>query len=270
MAHTAVESSLVDYITLHHHRFTMPPLATADSFETLGFEIEAEESQNGQLVVSAIEKVPASVSRDGSDTEFIVDASPRKSLLDNEDYLVEICEEIEDEEEDTFYNAIDSAITAFTCGFIDEPCHSCKPLKSSLKDPSAPPLVSDRSVSFNKLQIREYDMTLGDHPSAVTGPPVQLSWDHKPENVILLEDYERARQPRRNRKQLRLSYKERERVLFNERGFTPEEVNSAWMEALTIRKQRKETLSLTQTQKQMEEAWESAQRKIGRLFTIET
>lgn len=128
----------------------------------------------------------------------------------------------------------------------------------------------NRNVSFNKLCIREYDMTLGDHPSAVTGPPVQLSWDHKPENEIGLEEYERARQPRRNRRQLRLSYKDRERVLFKERGFTPDEVNSAWMEALTIRKQRKETLTLTETQRQVEEAWESTQRKIGRLFTLET
>jgi len=243
----------------------MPPLAAADSFEALGFEIEAAESQNGSIVVSGIETVPASNSE--SEDE-IVEIVPTKSLLENDDYLVEITEEHADEE-DTFYNAIEHAITTFTCGFVEEPC---KPLKSALRDPnrSASPLVVDRSVSFNKLQIREYDMTLGDHPSAVTGPPVQLSWDHKPEQDIPLEEYERARQPRRNRRQLRLSYKERERVLFTERGFTAEEVNSAWMEALTIRKQRKETLSLTDAQRQMEEVWESTQRKIGRLFTIET
>jgi hypothetical protein len=154
---------------------------------------------------------------------------------------------------------------------MEEPCHSCKPLKSALRDPnSSPELLADRSVSFNELKIREYEMTLGNHPGAITGPPVQLSWDHKPEMAVGLEEYERARQPRRNRRQLRLSYKDRERVLFNERGFTPEEVNSAWMEALMVRKQRKETLTLTDAQRQMEEVWESTQRKIGRLFTIET
>jgi hypothetical protein len=249
----------------------MPPLASSDastdSFETLGFEIEAEESQNGRLVVSAIEKV--SVSASSSSDEEIIEAAEIKSILDNDDYLVEICEETE-EEEDVFYNAIDSAITTFTCGLVEEPCHACKPLKSSLKDPNRPSSDMNHNVSFSKLCIREYDMTLGDHPSAVTGPPVQLSWDHKPENEIGLEEYERARQPRRNRRQLRLSYKDRERVLFKERGFTPDEVNSAWMEALTIRKQRKETLSLTETQRQVEEVWESTQRKIGRLFTLET
>ena len=238
----------------------MPPLAESGSFEALGYEIEAQESQNGRLVVSSIEKVPASHS--DSDDE-IVESAPIKSILENEDYLVEITEEPSIEDEDEFYNAIENAITTFTCGLVDEPCHSCKPLKSALRDPnrSASPLVVDRNVSFNKLQIREYDMTLGDHPSAVTGPPVQLSWDHKPEKDIPLEEYERARQPRRNRRQLRLSYREREQVLFKERGFTPEEVNSAWMEALTIRKQRKETLSLSDAQRQMEEAWESTQTK---------
>lgn len=247
----------------------MPPLATSDSFEALGFEIEAAEGRNGRLVVSGIEKVPAAASF-SSDEDLVEESPPIKSLLENDDYLVEICEETVDEDEDTFYNALDSAISAFTCGFVDEPCHACKPLKSALKDPNRASSPMDRNVSFNKLRIREYDMTLGDHPSAITGPPVQLSWEHKPENEIPLEEYEKGRQPRRNRKQLRLSYKEREQVLFKERGFTPEEVNSAWMEALTIRKQRKETLSLSDTQRQMEEAWESTQRKIGRLFTIDT
>lgn len=256
----------------------MPPLATSDSFEALGFEIEAQESQNGRIVVSNIEILPAPSTRSSfsnsnstsSDEELVEREHEVKSLLENEDYLVEICEEEEEEEEDVFYNALDSAISAFTCGLVDEPCHACKPLKSALKDPNRPSSSMGRSVSFNKLCIREYDMTLGDHPSAVTGPPVQLSWNHKPENQVNLEEYERARQPRRNRKQLRLSYKERERVLFKEQGFTPEEVNSAWMEALMVRKQRKETLSLTEAQRTMEEAWESTQRKIGRLFTIET
>ena len=243
----------------------MPPLAASDSFEAQGFEIEASESLNGSLVVSNIEnvQVPASNSED----EIVV-ARDRKSLLESEDYLVEICEE--NEEDETFYNAIENAISAFTCGFVDESCHTCKPLKSALRDPNRPAADVDRNVSFNKLQIREYDVTLGNHPSAVTGPPIQLDWTHKEENEFPLEEYERARQPRRNRRQLRLSYKERERLLFKERGFSPEEVNAAWMEALLVRKQRRETLSLTQTQRQMEELLESTQRKIGRLFTIDT
>lgn len=246
----------------------MPPLAAYNSHESaMGFEIEASEAQNGRIVVANIvEKCPSSSSED----EIVDENIPpdQKSLLDCDDYLVEISEETE--EEDAFYNAIENAISTFTCGLVDEPCHSCKPLKSALRDPSSAPLDVNRNVSFHKLQIREYDMTLGNHPSAVTGPPVQLDWTHKDENEIPLEEYERGRQPRRNRKQLRLSYKERERVLFKERGFSVEEVNAAWMEALMVRKQRKETLSLTESQRQLEEAWESTQRKIGRLFTIET
>lgn len=245
----------------------MPPLAAADSFEALGFEIEAE-SQNGRLIVSGIEKVSSSHSED----EIIEsdDNDAQKSVLDDPDLVVEISQE-EEEDDDVFYNAIDNAITTFTCGLVDDQCHSaCKPLKSALRDPNSSGPEMDRNVSFNELKIREYEMTLGDHPSAITGPPVQLSWEHKPEMAVGLEEYERAREPRRNRRQLRLSYKERERVLFKERGFTPEEVNNAWMEALMVRKQRKETLSLTDAQRQMEEVWESTQRKIGRLFTLET
>jgi len=43
------------------------------------------------------------------------------------------------------------------------------------------------------------------------------------ESVIDLESYERARQPRRTRKQLKLSFEARRSILERDRGFTVEE-----------------------------------------------
>ena len=36
-----------------------------------------------------------------------------------------------------------------------------------------------RNVSFSSLEIRSYNVTLGDAPTA-SGPPVTLSWEYNP------------------------------------------------------------------------------------------
>ena len=165
---------------------------------------------------------------------------------------------------------------------LDVPCCECaqgaKPvLKSVLRPskwtfggctdiPQESNFPRDRSVKFDKVDIREFKMTLGNHPSATSGPPVMLDWDTQPSpHVIDLESYEKARQPRRNRRQLKLSLQQRHGILVKERGFSFEEVKSAWQDALEIRKQRKETLERGLALMKWDEVWESTCRKISRL-----
>lgn len=105
------------------------------------------------------------------------------------------------------------------------------------------PLLFVFLPQISAQDIREFKMTLGNHPSATSGPPVMLSSDlHSPRKVMTLEQYEQTRPPRRKRRQLKLSLQQRHNVLVKERGFSFEEVKGAWQEALEIRKQRKETL----------------------------
>ena len=102
---------------------------------------------------------------------------------------------------------------------------------------------SNKNVRFENVDIREFKMTLGNHPSATSGPPVMLdSETFAPRKVMTLDQYESTRPPRRKRRQLKLSLQQRHNILVKERGFAFEEVKSAWQEALEIRKQRKETL----------------------------
>jgi hypothetical protein len=102
---------------------------------------------------------------------------------------------------------------------------------------------SNKSVRFQNVNIREFKMTLGNHPSATSGPPVMLdSEPFSPPKVMALDDYETCRPPRRKRRQLKLTLQQRHNILVKERGFRFEEVKTAWQEALEIRKQRKETL----------------------------
>jgi hypothetical protein len=47
-----------------------------------------------------------------------------------------------------------------------------------------------RSVQFKDIDIREFKLTLGNHPSATSCPHVMLDWEALPaHNVMELEDY---------------------------------------------------------------------------------
>jgi hypothetical protein len=167
---------------------------------------------------------------------------------------------------------------------LDVPCCECansaKPgLKSALRpskwtsggcagdipdDNNLPP--RHRSVGFKNVNIQEFDMTLGNHPSATSGPPVMLDLSPRSQPQELdLEAYEEGRQPRRSRRQLKLSLRQRHGILVKERGFSFEEVKSAWQEALEVRKQRKETLERGSALMKWDEVWESTCRKFNRL-----
>lgn len=127
--------------------------------------------------------------------------------------------------------------------------------------------LNGRSVSFSSLDIKTFPMTLGNNPCATSGPPVMLDWESKPtfERVVSLDEYERSRSPRRTRKMLKLSYRDRKGILEGQQGFTAEEVNQAWAEAIKIRQQRHETLRRGLLLNTWDDVWESAQRKCHRV-----
>jgi hypothetical protein len=123
-----------------------------------------------------------------------------------------------------------------------------------------------RVVSFGRLQINEFKMTLGDHPSATSGPPVALDWDRQAQTREFdVDEYERARLPRRKRRQLKIPCRDRRSLLETDAGFSEVQVNQAWAEALQIRKQRQETLQRGLILMTLDDAWESASRKYRRM-----
>jgi hypothetical protein len=129
--------------------------------------------------------------------------------------------------------------------------------------PSQP--LRDRNVSFSSLQIKEFEMTLGDHPSASSGPPMCIDWQSVPkERVVDLDEYETTRTPRRKRRQLKISYRERKALLEGQKGFSTQQVNEAWAEAIRIRQQRQETIKRGLLLMTIDDAMESVQRKCQR------
>ena len=82
-----------------------------------------------------------------------------------------------------------------------------------------------REVSFTDVTIREYKLTIGDHPCCKYGPPTSLSWDYEEVHKSSINDYEAGRGPRR--KYLCLSYIRRREILINGAGFTEKDLRAA-------------------------------------------
>jgi hypothetical protein len=153
-------------------------------------------------------------------------------------------------------------------------CESVQPVQSILKAPrnwilgNVEDYREERAVEFKTIVIREFGMTIGDHPNAINGPPVRIDWDEeKEERHLDFEEYEQKRQPRRSRKDLQLSLSDRHRILVKEGGHSFNDIKGAWKEALEIRAQRKETLSQTLMQRKRDEVYESLCRKYSRLIS---
>ena len=76
---------------------------------------------------------------------------------------------------------------------------------------------TSRRVDFGKVEVRQYEQVIGDHPHCSSGCPLSLGWDYVEEKPESLGEYEQHRQHVRKHDELRLSDEERyERLLANE------------------------------------------------------
>ena len=125
--------------------------------------------------------------------------------------------------------------------------------KESLRKPQ-------RSVSFHKIEFRQFQRTLGDHPAS-RGAPVTLSWQFDPSHPTLsIEEYESYRPPRRSRSQIYMSSYHREEILISE-NISRAAIRKATKEATKVREQRQKTVE-TLHNAPVEEAMESAKRRL--------
>ena len=126
-----------------------------------------------------------------------------------------------------------------------------------------------RTISFSNLEIREYDLTIGDNPSVSYGPPVQLSWQYSQGETRDLEDYESQKEMdrsrgRRSRRVENISWAKREAML-KRQGFSQDDIDSKMKEVNKVKQGRSVTRALVVTGR-TEEALESAGRKLKRFF----
>ena len=86
-----------------------------------------------------------------------------------------------------------------------------------------------KAVGFSNVEVREYGITVGDHPCCSKGCALTLDWDYNPTAVVTaLDTYEASRAPRRrHRDNLRTSWEERRRILSQEGGCSEGELRKA-------------------------------------------
>lgn len=114
-------------------------------------------------------------------------------------------------------------------------------------------------VRFEQIEIRNYDMILGDNPSCSYGPPVTLDWDYSKNKPMSLDEYEKRRGQRRKTYQMQIPAVHRRRIL-EQSGYTPDEIEYMCKEMNTIKSQRERTKMMLPFSK-LQEAAESAKRK---------
>ena len=141
--------------------------------------------------------------------------------------------------------------------------HSAKTKSTYVSNSSSTDM--DRSISFHSVKIQEYEMTLGNNPASRLGPPVGISWDHTPEVVIKLDDYENERGEKRSLNQMFLP-RERKYDIIKESGVSNKQIARTVRSINKIKNQRMQTANNASKFARLEEGFESAVRKIKRFL----
>jgi len=118
-----------------------------------------------------------------------------------------------------------------------------------------------KNVRFNVIYFRDYERMIGDNPSCTTGPPVGIGWSYGKTRVIDVNSYEAARSYRKSPSHLILSREEREALLLNW-GASFHDIIEAVRSNLKIKNQRRQTVTNLGKVERIEEAFESATRKL--------
>ena len=121
-----------------------------------------------------------------------------------------------------------------------------------------------KSVKWNVLHVREYDVTIGDNPCVSYGPPISLDWCYMNLGTIDVEEYESNRDPRRSMRQMMMNYYFRKNLLIYTCGLTKEEMKKAAKIVKKVRMGRAITNAMPTPIRLLEDMKESAVRKTKR------
>lgn len=142
-------------------------------------------------------------------------------------------------------------------------------LKSCISAPNLSGMATmKRNVSFSKIEIREYERTLGDNPSVSSGPPLALDWIYNPDHDVFdVEEYENAKTPR-SKAEMLMPKSLRETLLKDQWDVSRSEMNSVAKEVNITKRNRRATARSTNMAEKRREQLEKASKKMKRLISL--
>ncbi len=122
-------------------------------------------------------------------------------------------------------------------------------------------------VQFDKITIRNYNVTVSDHPSCSSGAPIGLDWVYDPEHIeVPVECFEILRQGnRRNRCQMQMPAKVRHDLLRYEFDVPTREILHHTQQVYAAKKRRIQSLKKEQRRARVEGIVDNATRPLRRL-----
>lgn len=111
-------------------------------------------------------------------------------------------------------------------------------MKGSKEDNSEP---GQLTVTFDKVMIRDYPITIGDNPTVSDGAPLTIGWDYFAEEEIIIDKYEEEREgDRRFHLEMKMPAMIRFEIL-QRQGYTPTEISKGAQQAKAERLRRLQT-----------------------------
>ena len=113
-----------------------------------------------------------------------------------------------------------------------------------------------RNVSFNSVEVHEFEMELGDNPSAM-GVPVQIGWEPHTSDTYNIDQYEREKPEPRHQADLVLP-REVRKQLVKDKGTPKKEIK------LVLREMKQIKMDLAASRESMKyDDWEYAKELLG-------
>jgi hypothetical protein len=138
-----------------------------------------------------------------------------------------------------------------------------------LSDDNNKKVTGSRRVRFGTVQIRNYFITLSDHPCCQGGPPIGLGWDYVVGCSVPVDQHQKATAATttttcdgdddgENEKRVVRCIKSWDRVLMLQNaGYTNQEINDATRDALFVRKSRCKAVKALLVKKNAKKSLES-------------
>lgn len=142
-------------------------------------------------------------------------------------------------------------------------------MKSCMSAPNLSGMATmKRNVSFSKIEIRNYERTLGDNPCVSAGPPLALGWKYDPNHAVMaIDEYEEAKTPR-SKAEMLMPREIREMTLKESWGVSRSEMNTVARDINITKRNRRATARSSAVIEKRHEQIEKTSRKVKRIVSL--